>query len=115
MTWTGLDGARFIRPMRWIVAVLGGRPLKFTFGGITAGDVTAGHRFLGKPEIRVRDFADYEKKLRANGVIVRQTPIASKKSRTNWQAHAKRGNYKRPRRCGSAANGYLPQRIPNCD
>ena len=36
MTWTGLDGTRFIRPIRWIVAVLGGKPLKFTFAGITA-------------------------------------------------------------------------------
>lgn len=72
MTWTGLKGARFIRPIRWIVALLDGKPLKFSFGGVTAGDVTRGHRFLGKPAIAVKNFADYEKKLRANGVIVRQ-------------------------------------------
>src|SRR6202165_1048629 len=71
MTWTGLDGARFIRPIRWIVAVLDGRPLKFTYGGVVAGDVTRGHRFLGAPAIRVRGFVEYEKKLRANGVMVR--------------------------------------------
>lgn len=71
MTWTGPDGARFIRPVRWIVALLGGKPLKFSFAGIPAGDLTRGHRFLGAGEIRVRGFADYEKKLRANGVIVR--------------------------------------------
>ena len=71
MTWTGLKGARFIRPIRWIVAVLDGKPLKFSFGGVTAGDTTRGHRFLGKPAIAVKNFADYEKKLRVNGVIVR--------------------------------------------
>jgi glycyl-tRNA synthetase beta chain len=71
MTWTGLDGARFIRPIRWIVAVLDGKPLKFAYGGVAAGDVTRGHRFLGEAAIRVREFADYEKKLRANGVMVR--------------------------------------------
>jgi len=71
MTWTGLKGARFIRPIRWIVAVLDGKPLKFSFGGVTAGDTTRGHRFLGKPSVAVKSFADYEKKLRANGVIVR--------------------------------------------
>ncbi len=71
MTWTGLDGARFIRPIRWIVAVLDGKPLKLTCAGIAAGDTTRGHRFLGAPSIRVRSFAEYEKKLRANGVIVR--------------------------------------------
>jgi glycyl-tRNA synthetase beta chain len=71
MTWTGLEGARFIRPIRWIVAVLDSKPLKFTFGGVTSGDTTQGHRFIGKRDIRVQNFTDYEKKLRANGVIVR--------------------------------------------
>jgi len=71
MTWTGLDGARFIRPIRWIVALLDGKPLKFSFGGIPAGDTTRGHRFLGVSRIRVKNFLDYEKKLRANGVILR--------------------------------------------
>src|SRR6202165_3090449 len=68
MTWTGLEGARFIRPIRWIVALLDGKPLKFSFGGVTAGATTRGHRFLGAAEIHVRTFADYEKKLHSNGV-----------------------------------------------
>jgi glycyl-tRNA synthetase beta chain len=71
MTWTGLDGARFIRPIRWIVGLLDSKPLKFAYGGVAAGDITRGHRFLGAAEVRVKDFADYEKKLRANGVIIR--------------------------------------------
>ena len=71
MTWTGLDGARFIRPIRWILALLGGKPLKVTCAGIVAGDVTRGHRFMGARAIRVRNFAEYEKKLAANGVMVR--------------------------------------------
>ena len=78
MTWTGLDGARFIRPIRWIVAALGGKPLKFTFGGISAGNITRGHRFLGSNAITVSTFADYEKKLRANGVIVKPTDRRAK-------------------------------------
>jgi glycyl-tRNA synthetase beta chain len=92
MTWTGLRGARFIRPIRWIVAVLDGRPLKFSFGGVTAGDTTQGHRFLGQSQIRVSNFADYEKKLRANGVIVRPEERREKISR-ELEAHAKRGGY----------------------
>jgi glycyl-tRNA synthetase beta chain len=92
MTWTGLDGARFIRPIRWIVALLGGKPLKFRFGGVLAGDVTRGHRFLGASQIRVRDFADYEKKLRTNGVIVRSAERRGKIER-ELLAHAKRGGY----------------------
>jgi glycyl-tRNA synthetase beta chain len=93
MTWTGLDGARFIRPIRWIVALLGGKPLKFTFGGIPAGDLTRGHRFLGASEIRVRDFADYEKKLRANGVILRPSERREKIER-ELAAHTKKGSYR---------------------
>jgi glycyl-tRNA synthetase beta chain len=71
MTWTGLEGARFIRPIRWIVALFDGKPLKFSFGGVPAGAHTRGHRFLGSSRIRVSNFADYEKKLRSNGVILR--------------------------------------------
>jgi glycyl-tRNA synthetase beta chain len=71
MTWTGLEGARFIRPIRWLAGVLDGKPLKFSFGGLTAEDASVGHRFLGVAKIAVKNFADYEKKLRANGVIVR--------------------------------------------
>jgi glycyl-tRNA synthetase beta chain len=93
MTWTGIDGARFIRPIRWIVAVVNGKPLKFSFAGVTSGDATFGHRFLGKGPLRVRDFADYEKKLKANGVIVRPAERREKISK-ELAAHAKRGGYR---------------------
>src|SRR5260370_10096585 len=46
MTWPGLDGARFIRPIRWIVAVLYGKPLKVSVAATAAGRSTLGHRFL---------------------------------------------------------------------
>jgi glycyl-tRNA synthetase beta chain len=93
MTWTGLSGARFIRPIRWIVGVAGGKPLKFSFAGVTAGDSTYGHRFLGKGPLKVKDFADYEKKLRANGVIVRPSERAEKVSK-ELGAYAKKGTYR---------------------
>jgi len=92
MTWTGLEGARFIRPIRWLLGLLDGKPLKFSFGGVTAGEATRGHRFLGKAQIRVRNFADYEKQLRANGVIVRQEERREKISR-ELAAYAKRAGY----------------------
>ncbi len=99
MTWTGLKGARFIRPVRWLVGVLDGKPLKFTFGGITAGDTTVGHRFLGKSKIQVKNFADYEKKLHANGVIVRpaarrekiERELAAYVKRTGFHVHQDSG------------------------
>src|SRR5271154_5512466 len=93
MTWTGLDGARFIRPIRWIVAILNGKPLRFSYGGVTAGTKTRGHRFLGSSDIAVRDFTDYEKKLKANGVIVRPAQRASK-IESELAAHAKKSGLK---------------------
>jgi glycyl-tRNA synthetase beta chain len=93
MTWTGLDGARFIRPIRWIVATLGGKPMSFSFGGVPAGNVTRGHRFLGSSVITVTTFADYEKKLRANGVIVKPVDRLAKIER-ELAAATKRNGYK---------------------
>jgi len=92
MTWTGLEGARFIRPVRWVVAVLDGKALKLSAAGIPAGDVTRGHRFMGTSSIRVRDFADYEKQLRANGVIVRPAHRQEKIAK-ELAAHAKKGSF----------------------
>ncbi len=93
MTWTSLDGARFIRPVRWIVALLDGKPLKVSVAGIPAGRTTRGHRFIGSSAIRVTNFLDYEKKLQSNGVIIRQA-IRQQKIASELEAHAKRGNYR---------------------
>jgi glycyl-tRNA synthetase beta chain len=89
MTWTGLEGARFIRPIRWVVAVLSGKSLKLSVAGITAGDTTRGHRFLGSSSIRVKSFADYEKKLHSSGVIVRPSRREDKIAK-ELESHAKR-------------------------
>jgi glycyl-tRNA synthetase beta chain len=93
MTWTGLEGPRFIRPIRWTVAVLNGKPVKLSIAGIPAGDTTRGHRFLGSSAIRVKSFADYEKKLRSNGVIVRPSEREDKIAK-ELEAHAKRGAFR---------------------
>jgi glycyl-tRNA synthetase beta chain len=71
MYWTGITGMRFIRPIRWVLALLGGKPLRFTLGDAAAGNLSTGHRFLGKPEISIRGATDYIQKLKANYVLVR--------------------------------------------
>ena len=93
MTWTGLEGARFIRPIRWVVAVLDGKPLKLTVAGIAAGRTTRGHRFLGSSAIPVSSFRDYEKRLQENGVIVRPAHREEKIAK-ELEARAKRGSYR---------------------
>ena len=69
MKWNN-TGARFARPVRWLVALYGGATLPIEFAGITAGNRTEGHRVLGSAKgITVRDFASYLKGLERQGVI----------------------------------------------
>ena len=71
MYWTGAEGLRFIRPIRWVVAMFDGKPLRFNLGDAAAGNSSSGHRFLGKAKIPVIGAKDYVQKLRANFVLVR--------------------------------------------
>ena len=71
MHWTSADSPRFIRPIRWIVALVAGRVLPFSFVGVDAGNHTEGHRFLGKKSIPVSGPRDYEEKLKNNFVLCR--------------------------------------------
>ncbi len=77
MYWTTKDGFRFIRPIRWCVALLGGKPLKFDLAGVRAGRESSGHRFLGRAKITIRNAASYEAALRRNFVLV--SPEARRK------------------------------------
>ncbi len=71
MYWTSATGLHFIRPIRWVVAILGGKTLKVTLGDAVAGNCSSGHRFLGKDRIPVSGANDYVQKLKANFVLVR--------------------------------------------
>ena len=70
MFWVGgKTGPRFIRPIRWIVALLGDEVIPFELAGVESGSVTRGHRKLGSSSIPVT-FATYESELRKNFVIL---------------------------------------------
>ena len=69
MYWTGKGGARFIRPIRWIVALLGGKVVPLEIAGVAAGNISTGHRRLGKKKIRVR-IADFDAQLKESFVLV---------------------------------------------
>ncbi len=71
MYWTGRTGVRFIRPIRWIVALLDGDVIPFEIAGISSANTTRGHRILSATQpIPVR-IADYEQILRDNYVLIR--------------------------------------------
>ncbi|ACL65987.1 glycyl-tRNA synthetase, beta subunit [Anaeromyxobacter dehalogenans 2CP-1] len=64
------DEATFARPVRWMVALLGGRPLKVRHGEVTSGKVTYGHRFLAPKAIALKGTPDdYLAKLRRAHVL----------------------------------------------
>jgi glycyl-tRNA synthetase beta chain len=69
MYWTGKSGPRFIRPIRWIVALLGDEVIPFEIAGVRASNITRGHRQLGSSNIPVT-IETYEPELRRNHVIL---------------------------------------------
>lgn len=71
MYWTVRESMRFIRPIRWVVALLDGKVLKLEIAGVRAGRETSGHRFLGKRAIPIGNAAAYEPALKRNFVLVR--------------------------------------------
>ena len=69
MKWNS-TGARFARPVRWLVALYGGATLPIAAVGITAGNKTEGHRVLGSAKgLVVRDAESYLKGLERQGVM----------------------------------------------
>lgn len=71
MRWGSLD-MRFVRPIRWIVALFGSDVVSFTLPGVTSGRTTRGHRFLGQSEIEITAVEDYFARLNENFVMVDQ-------------------------------------------
>lgn len=71
MHWGNLD-EKFVRPLRWLVALYDTDVLPITFAGVRASNSSRGHRFLGKKEILIQHPADYVKNLEDNFVIVDQ-------------------------------------------
>lgn len=70
MYWDGKNGPHFIRPIRSLLVLFGGRVVPCQIGGVKAGPWTFGHRRLGKPRLRVRDFTGYRQTLRENCVLL---------------------------------------------
>jgi len=91
MYWITVGGPHFIRPIRWIVALLGGKTVPFTLAGVASGAHTEGHRSLGKARIQVRGSQDYQAKLRRNFVLVRPEARQQKIKRELEAQPARRG------------------------
>ena len=71
MHWGNLD-AKFVRPVRWLVALLDEEVIPVEFATVKSGNVTRGHRFLGADEITIKNAASYVDTLKENFVMIDQ-------------------------------------------
>lgn len=71
MHWGNLD-AKFVRPVRWLVALLDEDVIPVEFATVKSGNVTRGHRFLGADEITIKNASSYVDTLKENFVMVDQ-------------------------------------------
>lgn len=69
MRW-GSGSFRFVRPIRWIVALLGEEVVKLEVAGITSGRHSQGHRTASSGAVLVSTPEDYVEALRGAGVLV---------------------------------------------
>ena len=69
MRW-GAGTAEFVRPVHWVLMLLGHKPLKDSLLGVAAGDRTYGHRFHHPGAIPVKDPKDYRRLLEKTGKVL---------------------------------------------
>ena len=69
MRW-GSEPFQWVRPLQSIICILGGKVVPFEIAGLSSGNETRGHRFLGPQTFKVKDFSDYQDKLKEHHVIL---------------------------------------------
>ena len=68
MRWGDLD-FRFLRPIRWLVALYGTDVVPFTLAEVTSGNCSRGHRTLAPEDFTISSAADYEAACEAAYII----------------------------------------------
>ncbi len=81
MIWGEGDGP-FVRPVRWLVALLDGEVLPVEVFNVSAGNTSRGHRFLAPGELRV-SAADYRDQLYTAHVVA---DVAQRRERIALEA-----------------------------
>ena len=71
MHWGDLE-ERFVRPVRWLVALFGQDVVPVTFANVTSSNVSRGHRFLGESELTITEPKDYVDTLTKNFIMIDQ-------------------------------------------
>ena len=71
MHWGDLE-ERFVRPVRWLVALFGQDVVPVIFANVTSTNVSRGHRFLGESELTIGEPKDYVDTLTKNFIMIDQ-------------------------------------------
>ena len=71
MRW-GDNTIRFVRPIRWLMALFDNELIEFEIDGIKSGSLTRGHRFLSPASFQLKEISGYRRLLANNYVIVDQ-------------------------------------------
>jgi glycyl-tRNA synthetase beta chain len=71
MRWADLD-FKFIRPIRWLVALFGTEVIPFEVAEVKSGRISRGHRFLSQGDFEIAAADSYEKACEEQFVIVDQ-------------------------------------------
>jgi len=61
---------RFIRPIRWILALHGKEIIRFDLDGLNSENITYGHRLLAPKKIKISSTQEYFKKIEKNYVVI---------------------------------------------
>ncbi|HEY6270924.1 MAG TPA: glycine--tRNA ligase subunit beta [Terriglobales bacterium] len=69
MYWRAGKPERFVRPVRWMVALLDEEVVPLEYAGIKAGRATRGHRILGPEQVSISTPTRYAQQLRAAHVV----------------------------------------------
>ena len=77
MRW-GNRETPFVRPLHWIVALFGSKPLNFSYEGIPCTDISRGHRFMHSDFFKVNGMDDYLKSCEKYFLMI--DPVVRKKS-----------------------------------
>lgn len=71
MHWADLD-YKFIRPLRWLVALYGQDVIDFEVANVRSGRTSRGHRFLSEGDFEIANAEDYVEACRKASIIVDQ-------------------------------------------
>ncbi|WP_214741224.1 glycine--tRNA ligase subunit beta [Exiguobacterium sp. s48] len=90
MKW-GTSSLRYMRPIRWLIALFGQDIIDFTIEGVKTNNVTRGHRFLSKGDVVVNSSGEYVEALEAAFVMANYETRKAEIERQIQELAAKQG------------------------